>query len=325
MAGFTIQTTPMVGPDGTIYLSRVQNNVAVDFFFAFQDTGSALVQKWNVPAGYSYASEFGVGPDGSVYHLAPGDEIHRLDPATGATLHTSGPLPHDTWAPRMAVDALGRVFLSNGGFANGRFFSFDADLSPRWSIAVPNINIGAPAIGRDGTLVVAGVGTNVKAYRTPPTGPTLFCFGDGSSGPCPCGNAGSLGRGCDNSAATGGARLTAAGTTSPDTIVLTAAGELPSALTIFLQGSAPISPVTYGDGLRCFGGVLKRLFSHNASGGTVSAPSGSDLSITQRSAQLNDPIAPGSSRYYMTYYRDPSPGFCAPWTFNGSNAVQILW
>ncbi|HEV8112453.1 MAG TPA: PQQ-binding-like beta-propeller repeat protein [Planctomycetota bacterium] len=325
MAGFTIQTTPMVGPDGTIYLSRVQNNAAVDFFFAFQDTGTALVQKWNVPAGYSYASEFGVGPDGSVYHLAPGNEIHRLDPNTGATLNTSGPLAHDTWAPRIAVDALGRVFLSNGGFTNGRFFSFDADLTLRWSVPVANINIGAPAIGRDGTLIVAGIGTNVTAYRTHTAGTSPFCFGDGTGGACPCGNTGATGKGCDNSIATGGAQCSASGTTSPDTIVLTATGELPSALTVFLQGDALTSPVTYGDGLRCFGGNLKRLYHHNASAGTVAGPSGSDLPITLRSAQLGDPIAPGSTRYYMAYYRDPAPSFCTAATFNGSNAIAINW
>src|SRR4030095_9083273 len=32
MAGFTAQNTPMVGPDGTIYFARTQNNVNVDFF-----------------------------------------------------------------------------------------------------------------------------------------------------------------------------------------------------------------------------------------------------------------------------------------------------
>lgn len=154
---------------------------------------------------------------------------------------------------------------------------------------------------------------------------TPFCLGDGSGAVCPCGNTGSIGKGCNNSAATGGAQLTAAGTTSPDTMILTATGELPSALTIFLQGSAQIQPVIYGDGLRCFGGILKRLYIHNASGGSVSAPSGSDLPITQRSAQLNNPIAPGSTRYYMAYYRDPASGFCTAETFNGSNAVELVW
>lgn len=154
---------------------------------------------------------------------------------------------------------------------------------------------------------------------------TYFCPADGTGGICPCANPGGASSGCDNSAATGGASIVATGTTNPDTVVLTVSNELPTALTIFLQGNQSISPVTYGDGLRCVGGALKRLFSHNAVGGTVSAPQGADPSITTRSAALNDPIAPGQTRYYMTYYRDPNAGFCPPQTFNGSNAVAIVW
>ena len=40
--GFTLQNTPFVGPDGTLYLSRTQNNPATDFLYAWEDTGTAL-------------------------------------------------------------------------------------------------------------------------------------------------------------------------------------------------------------------------------------------------------------------------------------------
>jgi hypothetical protein len=155
---------------------------------------------------------------------------------------------------------------------------------------------------------------------------TEYCFGDGSSGAsCPCSNPGQSGHGCENSAATGGAVVHATGTTVPDTVVLTATGEKPTAFTIFLQGTTSIAPVVYGDGLRCVHGTLKRLYHHNAVAGAVAAPQGGDLSITARSAQLGNPIAPGSVRYYMTYYRDPDPSFCPSATFNASNAVRINW
>lgn len=37
-----------------------------------------------------------------------------------------------------------------------------------------------------------------------------YCYGDGAlATPCPCGNTGTAGRGCENSSATGGARLQA--------------------------------------------------------------------------------------------------------------------
>ena len=166
MSGFTLQNTPMVGPDGTIFLSRTQNNPQVDYFFAFADSGSAISELWNTAAGWTTTSEFCVGPDGSVYMIGPGLSIERRSGATGQLLDESASVAADFLSPRMAADRDGRVYFSNGSFNDGRFFSFNADLSPRWDVPVANINIGAPAIGRDGTLIVCGIGNNVRAYRT---------------------------------------------------------------------------------------------------------------------------------------------------------------
>jgi hypothetical protein len=157
---------------------------------------------------------------------------------------------------------------------------------------------------------------------------TKFCFGDGSVASCPCANEGAPRHGCENSHSTGGAELYADGGIQPDTVVLRATGELMHALSVFLQGSADVGPFLYGDGLRCAGGTLRRLYIKSAVGGFVSAPQAGDLSITARSAQLGDPIAPGSTRYYQTYYRDPNPSFCPnpPGnTWNTTNGVVITW
>jgi hypothetical protein len=157
---------------------------------------------------------------------------------------------------------------------------------------------------------------------------TAFCAGDGSLADCPCQNNGAPGHGCDNSIGTGGARLVASGTTSPDTVVLLVSGELPSAFTLFVQADAVVSPVHFGDGLRCVGGTLKRLYAKSASMGLASAPGISDLPITVRSAALGDPIGAGETRNYFAYYRDPSGSFCpAPSgaTFNATNAFSIVW
>jgi hypothetical protein len=160
-------------------------------------------------------------------------------------------------------------------------------------------------------------------------GVTSFCFGDGSAAACPCGNSGLSGHGCNNSASTGGALLAATGTTSPDTLNLVQTSELASVLSIFLQGDVQLgSAVFFGDGLRCVGGVLKRLYAKNASSGTANAPTAGDPSITARSAALGDPIAPGSSRYYQVYYRDPNLTFCPnpPGdSFNVGNALRVVW
>jgi PQQ-like domain len=169
MPGFTIQNTPMVGPDGTIYLSRTQNNAAVDFFYAFVDNGPTLAQKWSVPAAWTTNSEFGVGPDGSIYMMGvvgTDKVLQRRSAVDGSLLSSTGPIAADFLSPRIAIDANGRVYFSNGAFSNGRVWSFNADLTERWTVPVTNINIGGPAIAADGTMIVAGVGTDLRAYRS---------------------------------------------------------------------------------------------------------------------------------------------------------------
>ena len=83
----------------------------------------------------------------------------------GALIGSAGVIPGFS-KPRMAIDAEGRVFFSNGSFGTGRLYSFNADLTERWSVPVTNINIGGPALGQDGVLVVCGIGTDVRAYQT---------------------------------------------------------------------------------------------------------------------------------------------------------------
>ena len=158
---------------------------------------------------------------------------------------------------------------------------------------------------------------------------TPFCFGDGSGTQCPCANLGDPGSGCENSKEDQGAVLTSSGNQDPDTVVLTASRELPTALSVFLQGNNQNpNGFLFGDGLRCASGSLKRLYIKTASAGVVSAPQGGDQSITQRSAAKGDVIPPGGTRYYQVYYRDSDPTFCPAPTgdgFNSTSGVIIVW
>ncbi|HPA81413.1 MAG TPA: PQQ-binding-like beta-propeller repeat protein, partial [Thermoanaerobaculales bacterium] len=179
MPGFTLQNTPFVGPDGTVYLSRTQENPATDYFYAFEDTGTALVERWHVPAAWTAFTELAVTADGSPFMLAPGYELVRLDPVTGATVDSAGLFPECTYGTRMATDGNGTFYLGNGSFDDGRLRVFDADLDLLWETPVTNINIGGPAIGHGGALVACGVGTDVRAYRPEPSTPVCMPFTDG--------------------------------------------------------------------------------------------------------------------------------------------------
>ena len=99
---------------------------------------------------------------------------------------------------------------------------------------------------------------------------------------------------------------------------------MPSALSIFLQGDTVIAPTPFGGGLRCAGGVLRRLYVKSASGGSISAPQFGDPSISARSATLGDTIPLGATRIYQVYYRDSNLGFC-PGGFNVTNALLVAW
>jgi outer membrane protein assembly factor BamB len=164
--GIIQQVAPFVGTDGTVYGTRTMNNVSTDFLFALNDKGSYFEEKWSVPLGYVPFGTFGVGPDGSVYSYSQSDEVIRIDPTTGVVTDTSEVnLGGDFTQPRMAVDAYGIVFVTNGGFSAGALHSFNPDLTLRWSENITNVNVGGPAIGNNGTMIVCGTGTNVRAYE----------------------------------------------------------------------------------------------------------------------------------------------------------------
>ena len=90
-----------------------------------------------------------------------------------------------------------------------------------------------------------------------------LCFGEGAGTPCPCGNAGGPGEGCQSSTGVG-AILAGSGTpsVSSDTLVLSITQDKPNQPVLFFQGINFINGGNvnhFGDGLRCCGGSVKRL------------------------------------------------------------------
>ena len=187
-------------------------------------------------------------------------------------------------------------------------------------------NFADPTSGTSGSITVTGtLEANVGA-------PMVSLCDPGQAGvlACPCANppAGAA-RGCDNSALTGGAQISASGlpSLSADTLLITSTGEKPTAGSVLLQGTTSISGAVFGQGVRCAGGTLKRLYLVSAVGGSIQVPAPGSPSISARSAALGDTIASGATRFYAVYYRDPVilGGCPAASGFNVTQTGQVSW
>jgi len=203
-------------------------------------------------------------------------------------------------------------------------FTSNPEINPRITAAH-----GGPPLTYMGTWTqqITGNGqTDGGLYASPLIVPYCQPGSNGVIG-CPCNNPPQGSGGCNNSIGTGGATLFGGGTPllSADSFVLGQSGELPNSLSIFLSGKAnAMTGVTFGDGVRCVGGSLKRLYVHNASAGSVIAPTGADDPVSLRSSALGDTIQSCETRYYQVYYRDSNLGFCAG-GFNVGSGLKATW
>jgi hypothetical protein len=151
---------------------------------------------------------------------------------------------------------------------------------------------------------------------------TPFCFGDGTSTPCPCGNASAIGdkEGCLSSLAIGG-KLTANGnaSVSNDTLGLTGT-RMPNSSALYFQGTTDAGTgLVFGDGLRCAAGAVIRLATKANRAGASEYPEAGNSTISVKGL-----VAPGDSRTYQVWYRNAA-AFCNPQGFNLTNGVRVLW
>lgn len=152
-----------------------------------------------------------------------------------------------------------------------------------------------------------------------------FCTGDGLAGPCPCGNVGIRGRGCENSFATGGTLLFADGSPSvaEDTLTLSVIDYGPVTYAILLQSDATTPGelgTPFGDGLQCLGGNVVVLGARQASLGICAF--GQDAGDPPLS--VTGSVQPGTTVYYQAIYRNNQP-FCTPSEFNTTNGLRVPW
>jgi Tol biopolymer transport system component len=150
-----------------------------------------------------------------------------------------------------------------------------------------------------------------------------FCAGTTAN--CPCGNGGTGIGGCENSHATGGAKLRATGLASVtnDALTLLATDTTPMTSVLFFQGTTQVAGgngLPFGGGLRCVGGSVRRLGARTSSNGSSRYGFlGSDTPISIQGAIP----AGGATRNYQATYRDHASTCGAP--FNLSNGVTLTW
>ena len=144
-----------------------------------------------------------------------------------------------------------------------------------------------------------------------------MCFGDGSSGACPCGNSAAPGEGCRNSTGVGG-RLAASGSAlvSNDDLVLHASQCRPNRNGVFLQGTTAIA-APFKDGILCMGNPTERLefITLDAAGNGSST-----ASIVTEGL-----VTPGVTRYYQFWFRDGGGQSVCGQNSNLTSGLRVDW
>jgi len=106
-----------------------------------------------------------------------------------------------------------------------------------------------------------------------------------------------------------------------DTLVLGAFG-MPDNAAVYFQGTsrqAAGAGTTFGDGLRCAGGTVRRLGTTMNALGSSAWPGPSDPGISVQGL-----VMAGDTRTYPCWYRDAAT-FCTSATFNLTNGWLVRW
>ena len=216
-------------------------------------------------------------------------DVNFAEPDGGWFWVTGEPLSYSNWVSGEP---------NNGGNSEHYGGYWPAD---KWN----DYNIGDGAVGR-----------YVVEFDTPAA--VSYCFGDGSAAVCPCGNFAAADVGCQNSTGVG-ARVWTQGTQSlgNNDLGFLAADLLPGQTAILFEGKAVLasgSGISFGDGLRCAGGQLRRMgYRTPDAGGGASWPPGT--------TGLGNWM-PGDTRHFQVWYSDPQGSPCSS-GFNTTNALEI--
>jgi hypothetical protein len=271
------------------------------------DTNGNLLWTAGVPASHL----FDIGFWGGLQMAPNGDTVLRMRG------HTPGEaLDYDSVA---RFDAAGQFLWSQSIRAVEPGVEVQTQgmvLAPQGSVLLAGYSLAAPPASRDLFLVAVHEQSHAG------------CFGDGSSGACPCNNNVPAGTpsGCRRSGSVFGARLDDQGIASlgSDSLRFYAQGLNSNGLTMLLQGRVAPAPLAQQDGLLCLSGPVLRMYSSTPTSVYADLPPAGAARVHARSAALGDVLLPGSTRAYQLYFRGAT-GLCGAGNGNFTNSVVVDW
>jgi hypothetical protein len=242
-----------------------------------------------------------------------GTSLAVHDDGSGSALYVIGEFNTVDWIPALGIarwNGIAWSALGGGAFSPLAVASFDTGSGAKLAVGGWSLHPGA------------ATPTCIAVWESCDQGSPTTCAGDGSAVPCPCGNNSVLGagEGCLSSFDRGG-RLRGLGrrSVSNDQFVLQA-DQIANGPALFFQGTETIAPFVFGDGLRCVGGIKRRLGVQQAVNGVASFPSAGTPSVSQAGAMTPS----GGVRSYQVWYRNTAT-FCAPSGFNITNGISVTW
>jgi len=159
--GDWITCSPVIGADGTVYLSSTDYN-----FYAINSSGN---EKWSFNTWPYWSTHPAVGMDGTVYFGCAPDKLYALNPdGTEKWFFTAGSFINS--AP--TIDADGTIYVGSG---DHNFYAINPDGTEKWSFTVgdPITNVSA-AISADGVIYVGC--SDHKLYALYPWGAMKWSF-----------------------------------------------------------------------------------------------------------------------------------------------------
>jgi len=159
--GLSINSSPAVGADGTVYVGSNDTNL-----YAINPDGS---QKWAFPTGGNILSSPAISVDGTIYVGSFDRKLYAVNPdgsqkwsfATGGYLNSS---------PSIAPD--GTIYV---GSYDGELYAVNPDGAQKWAFATGGrISYSSPAVGADGTIYLGSYDHNLYAIN--PDGSKKWAF-----------------------------------------------------------------------------------------------------------------------------------------------------